>query len=442
MSVSAVPWVVAVGGRGAVGKSSVARALAERLGAGCLQSDRLREDLLYAEVPGGGDGPSKMAFWPGFEPRVYGDLLRRGRAELEAGRSIVLDGCFARTEQREAARSLARQHGAPFLFVECRAEPEVIRARLAAREAEDGSGWHWISDRLAARWEEGDALAPDERLVLDTSHALGDALAALDARVADRVPVRDQPLQAVTFDCWNTLLFEPDWDEAHARRVGALTRAALEAGRTTTIGEADAAFSGAWERHMRLWSEGLATGSREVARDALGTLGLRRPHAELEHLVEAFEEASHTSRVQSLPGAQETLRDLSASGVRCALVCDTGLTPGRVVRRHLERLGLLEFLEVQAFSDEVGVPKPDPRTFRAALDPLGVAPNRALHVGDLRRTDVAGARGLGMQTARLSARHDDTTALPEADLVVESIPDLWRALAGRLPPRRRAEAHR
>ena len=102
---------------------------------------------------------------------------------------------------------------------------------------------------------------------------------------------------------------EPDWHEAHARRVGALARAAQEAGRATTTEEADAAFSGAWERHMRLWTEGVATGSREVARDALGTLGLRRPHEELAHLIEAFEEASHTSRIQALPGARDLLAE-------------------------------------------------------------------------------------------------------------------------------------
>jgi putative hydrolase of the HAD superfamily len=442
MPVSA-PRVVAIGGRVATGKSSVSAALAERLNAHRLESDRLREDQLHGRPAGGvEDRPSKLAFWPGFEPRVYGDLVRRARVEVEAGHSVVLDGCFARASQREAVRSLAREHGAPFLFVECRADAETTRARLAARDAEDGGGWRWISDRLDERWEGRDALAPDERLLLDTSGALADALTVLERRLVDRIPLRDQPLLAVTFDCWNTLLFEPDWHEAHARRVGALLRAAQEGGHSTTSEEADAAFSGAWERHMRLWSEGLATGSREVARDALGTLGIRRPHAELEHLIEAFEEASHSSRIQALPGSAEILRDLSAAGIRCALVCDTGLTPGRVVRRHLDRLGLLPFLEVQAFSDEVGVPKPDPRTFRWALDPLGVAPNRALHVGDLRRTDVAGARALGMQTARIHIRHDDDTSLPEADFVVDSYPRLWQIVAERLPSATSAEAMR
>jgi putative hydrolase of the HAD superfamily len=73
----------------------------------------------------------------------------------------------------------------------------------------------------------------------------------------------------------------------------------------------------------------------------------------------------------------------------------------------------------------VGVPKPEGRAFRAALDPLGIAPEDALHVGDLRRTDVAaGARSLGMQSARIRARNDDVCELAEADYVVDSHAEL------------------
>jgi len=103
-----------------------------------------------------------------------------------------------------------------------------------------------------------------------------------------------------------------------------------------------------------------------------------------------------------------------------ALICDTGLTPGRVVRQHLDRLGLLAPLQAELFSDEVGAPKPDERIFRSALSELGVAARGAVHVGDLRRTDVARTRKVGMTSVRLSASHDDATSLPDADHVVDS----------------------
>jgi putative hydrolase of the HAD superfamily len=224
-------------------------------------------------------------------------------------------------------------------------------------------------------------------------------------------------------------MYEENWNLAHARRVEALAHAAGEAGRDTTREEAASAFDASWEHHMERWRDGVTTGATDVALHALHLLGLEAPHPALEHLVREYEESSHSSRVLALDGARESLQALDRAGVRRALICDTGLRPGRVVRRHLERLGLLEHLEVCVFSGELGVPKPNSRAFRAALDPLGVGPGDAVHVGDLRRTDVAGARGAGMGTIRIRALNDDGCDLPEADGVVSSHAEL-RSILG------------
>jgi putative hydrolase of the HAD superfamily len=225
---------------------------------------------------------------------------------------------------------------------------------------------------------------------------------------------------AVSFDCWNTLIYEDSWETAHALRVGALEQAATEAGRALEAGEAGQAFDAAWHRHMELWEQGVASGATEVAHWALAALDLS-PHGRvLPDLVKHFEEASHSGRVVALDGAGETLEALARAGIRRALVCDTGLTPGRVVRQQLDRLGLLSLLEETIFSDEWSLPKPHPEVFHAALAPLGAEPHESVHVGDLRRTDVAGGRGVGMTTIRLRARYDDQSAHPDADHVADS----------------------
>jgi putative hydrolase of the HAD superfamily len=233
---------------------------------------------------------------------------------------------------------------------------------------------------------------------------------------------------AVTFDCWNTLLREEDWPEAHRRRADAVLRAARESGARVEPEAAAAAFDRAWQRHVDLWIEGVASGARQVAGWAMHELGALAHGPGFELLVAHLEHASHSSRVVPVDGAVETVERLVAAGVRCALICDTGLTPGRVVREHLTRLGMIPGLAAQLFSDEVGVPKPNPRIFHAALAALAVAPAGAFHVGDLRRTDVAGARGVGMGSVRLSAAHDDASELPEADHVAASHAELRQIL--------------
>jgi putative hydrolase of the HAD superfamily len=237
-----------------------------------------------------------------------------------------------------------------------------------------------------------------------------------------------QPLRGVTFDCWHTLIYEASWETAHGLRVEALAEAARSAGRDLEPGEAGRAFDAAWSRHMDLWARQVATGAREVAHWALEEIDLN-PHGEqFAPLLASFEEASHSGRVSIIDGALETLTRLDEAGIPCALICDTGLTPGRVVRQLLDRHGLLERLRETIFSDEWSLPKPHPRVFEAALESMGVAAETAVHVGDLRRTDVAGARAVGMGTVRIRAAHDDMTPLADADHVADSHADLLRIL--------------
>ncbi len=238
----------------------------------------------------------------------------------------------------------------------------------------------------------------------------------------------ENPPKAVTFDCWQTLIYEARWEIAHGLRVAALEQAARTAGLDLAPDEARLAFDAAWGRHMDLWSRQVATGAREVAHWALEEVGLDPHGAAFDPLLQAFEEASHSGEVCMIEGARETLTQLEAAGVGCALICDTGLTPGRVVRQLLDRHGLLAPLRETIFSDEWSLPKPHPRVFEAALAALGVSASEAFHVGDLRRTDVAGARAVGMGTIRLTAANDDSTPLADADHVARSHAEVRRIL--------------
>lgn len=205
---------------------------------------------------------------------------------------------------------------------------------------------------------------------------------------------------------------------SHALRVEALVAAAGAGGGRADPAEARGAFDRAWARQLAAWARGTESSGRQVAAWALSELGASERRAA--DLAAAFAEASLASGVTALEGARDVLERLAAAGVRRGLVCDTGLVPGRVVQQLLDAAGLLELLEVCVFSDEVGAPKPHPRGFQQALGALAAAPGAALHVGDLRRTDVAGGRGAGMATVRLRCHFDDASGLAEADRVADS----------------------
>ncbi len=226
-------------------------------------------------------------------------------------------------------------------------------------------------------------------------------------------------LRAVTFDCWGTLIYEPRREPGELARVQLFARSLRELGIAITDEAAREATRETWKRHWREWTAGVSTDAVDMARWGLEAFGITDP-AVVERLGKELQEVALEQEVRALDGARETLAELARRNLRRALICDTGFSPGRVVRQLLEREGLLEFLEVLIFSDEEGVPKPNPRVFHAALEPLEVEPAQALHVGDLRRSDVAGARAVGMHSVRIRWQHDDPSDVPDADAVVDS----------------------
>ena len=95
-----------------------------------------------------------------------------------------------------------------------------------------------------------------------------------------------------------------------------------------------------------------------------------------------------------LPGARETLLALRGRGLELAVVANWDCA----LPDHLERVGVADLFGTIVTSAEAGVPKPDPAVFRLALGRLGVAPERALHVGD-EPADEEGARAAGLAFA-------------------------------------------
>ncbi|HXS33363.1 MAG TPA: HAD family hydrolase [Solirubrobacterales bacterium] len=240
------------------------------------------------------------------------------------------------------------------------------------------------------------------------------------------------PVKAVTFDFWNTIACEPPGTMAAARQraVAAACEACdieVEAELlATSLEEVVSSYQGSW-------SAGTHFHPREGAAMLVGALGVEGAAREM--VAEAFLTAGRDANLKLSPDIRPCLAALAERGIRLGIVCDVGFTGGELLRGFLDREGLLEYFSGWAFSDEVGHYKPSPQIFEAALDVLGARPADAVHVGDLRRTDVAGARAIGMTTVRYRGLHDDssTDGGEEAEFVVDShrdLPDLIAGVAG------------
>jgi putative hydrolase of the HAD superfamily len=196
--------------------------------------------------------------------------------------------------------------------------------------------------------------------------------------------------RAILFDAGNTLVFLD-----YPRMAGAVSRAlglplqgadlaaaapaaarAMEAGRATDRQRADAYLS------------------------ALFTLAGVPPERLDEVravLVQVHAERHLWSSVA--PGTRAALDRLRGARFRLGIVSNSD---GRV-EAALEAADIRDCFEVIVDSALVGVEKPEPAIFHAALDALGVSPADALYVGDLYEVDIVGARAAGMDAILLSA---------------------------------------
>jgi putative hydrolase of the HAD superfamily len=223
--------------------------------------------------------------------------------------------------------------------------------------------------------------------------------------------------EAVTYDFWETIAREATESLLEQRTAAwsELLRDSMVPAETVRR-----AFEETWRIHSEHWRSGRQFTPAMAIEAALEDLDIDLSPSLRGDLVDAFANAGATAELIVNDGLEETLAELKRRGIRTGIICDVGFTSGELLRGFLQRRGLLTYFDGWAFSDEVGVYKPAPAISARALASLGDVPAAsALHIGDLRRTDIAGARAIGMTSVRYRGANDDDEDLPEADHVID-----------------------
>jgi FMN phosphatase YigB (HAD superfamily) len=104
--------------------------------------------------------------------------------------------------------------------------------------------------------------------------------------------------------------------------------------------------------------------------------------------------------VEPIPGSREGLQALAETGIRLGIVSNAdGLMAQRLAQLELCQVGPGIGVEIECVVDSgnVGVMKPDPRIFDAAVDLLGLHADQVWYVGDMPAIDVVGARRAGIR---------------------------------------------
>ncbi len=214
-------------------------------------------------------------------------------------------------------------------------------------------------------------------------------------------------IKAVTFDFWGTLLLDsPAADERYKQqRLSGLAAVLNAMGIRVGRADLDRAYTASGRELQRRWRAQRDIPVEKAVEAILRSINPSLPEAigpaAVTELVRVYATPPLAVPPTFDPGAAEALHELKLRGISLGLVSNTMRTPGAVLRKILERRGLLDYFSVITFSDECGIRKPDPEIFRMTLERIGVAPAEAVHVGDDPVLDVRGARAAGMRVIQM-----------------------------------------
>ena len=93
------------------------------------------------------------------------------------------------------------------------------------------------------------------------------------------------------------------------------------------------------------------------------------------------------------PGAEETMRELKARGIRVGIGSDM---TAWVQYRKLEKLGLLQYCDFVVTSEESNADKPDAEFYSLCLKKAQCEPSECIYVGDNYWKDYRGAMDAGI----------------------------------------------
>jgi FMN hydrolase / 5-amino-6-(5-phospho-D-ribitylamino)uracil phosphatase len=227
-------------------------------------------------------------------------------------------------------------------------------------------------------------------------------------------------IKVITFDLDNTL-----WDVDPALlRAEEAQRQWLLANRPGSIEDYD--HDALWEFKKSVWQRhpqflhNVSAMRRQMLLELQLAAGFNREQSEqgAELAFGVFLEERH--RVVLYEEALGVLQSLSRSYTLGAL------TNGNA---DIYKTDAGEYFDFAFLAEEVGVSKPAPDMFHAALEQSGVTAGQIVHVGDNPGHDISGAQNVGMYTVWMNSQGQDWPGGDRADREIDNLLQLPDAIA-------------
>ena len=219
-------------------------------------------------------------------------------------------------------------------------------------------------------------------------------------------------MKLITIDFWNTLFNAESADIRNYSRNKILITTLNDLGINIDKNNFDIVLKKSWEYYNNCWINECRTPSAseilnfiwEKMNFAEGTNKENNDKA-FKYIVDFFENTILIFPPDLEPGAKEAIIKLS-NKYKLAIVSDTGFSPGKIVDKLLTNLDIKKYFSAYSYSDQTGVAKPHPNAWNTILTSLNIPTNQSLHIGDIDRTDIDGAKSIGMKAIRYDGNLD------------------------------------
>ncbi|TYB31008.1 MAG: HAD family hydrolase [Candidatus Mcinerneyibacterium aminivorans] len=231
-------------------------------------------------------------------------------------------------------------------------------------------------------------------------------------------------IKFISFDFWNTL-FEgkgPDHDIRENKRLTIINNFLETLGYNFDKKTLIQKTNETWEYFVDIWeNEERTLTTKEILQHLFSKLKVEEIK-NLDHLIKKI-----SNLILKYPPSltEDILYDLIprlSKNYKLFIISDTALTSGKYLKNILANHNLLKYFDNFSFSDEIGRSKPHRLMF---LNVLGNSKNikHLLHIGDIGRTDIKGAKKIGASAIRYKMYNDEPLSSYNADFVMKSWED-------------------
>lgn len=230
-------------------------------------------------------------------------------------------------------------------------------------------------------------------------------------------------MKLITFDFWNTLFLDQHEGSRHQKRIAFAHERIGRHHPSIPASQVAVAFQAAHGVYLNQWESRKSYPMHLHFRELLRYLNLEIPAEDFDSVVDFFESVLLDHPPHPVSGAIDAVH-FAAGRMKVGLISDTGYTPGRTLRKIMEKHDLLDSFSAFSFSNETGLLKPNREAFLTILDELKIRPEEAVHIGDLEETDIAGAKEAGMKAIKFIGANPSSTCDSIADAVIEDFSEL------------------